>query len=92
MKSSNNVAIILARGGSKSIPKKNIVDFCGKPLIAWSIEQAKNVRNIQDVWVSSDNEKNSIHLKKIWCKNYTATKKTSNKYIEFGFWMVTCHR
>ena len=31
------VAVILARGGSKGIPKKNIIDFCGKPLISWSI-------------------------------------------------------
>lgn len=32
------LAIVPARGGSKSIPRKNIVDVCGKPLIAWSIE------------------------------------------------------
>ncbi|WP_425532232.1 cytidylyltransferase domain-containing protein, partial [Campylobacter avium] len=35
-----NICIIPARGGSKRIPKKNIVDFCGKPLIAYSIEKA----------------------------------------------------
>ena len=57
MKSKNNVAIILARGGSKTIPKKNIKDFCGKPLIAWSIEHAKNSKNIKNVWVSSDDKK-----------------------------------
>jgi CMP-N,N'-diacetyllegionaminic acid synthase len=33
------VIVIPARGGSKGIPRKNIMDFCGKPLIAWSIEQ-----------------------------------------------------
>ena len=37
----NVVAIIPARGGSKGIPRKNIVNLAGKPLIAWSIEQAK---------------------------------------------------
>jgi N-acylneuraminate cytidylyltransferase len=52
----NIIAIILARGRSKSIPKKNIVDFCGKPLISWTIEQAKNVKMISKVWVSSDDE------------------------------------
>ena len=50
----NNVAIILARGGSKGIPKKNIMNFCGKPLVAWSIEQAKTAYGISSVWISSD--------------------------------------
>jgi CMP-N,N'-diacetyllegionaminic acid synthase len=53
----NNVAIILARGGSKGIPRKNLKNFCGKPLIAWSIEQAKTAKNISSVWLSSDDEK-----------------------------------
>jgi CMP-N,N'-diacetyllegionaminic acid synthase len=52
----NTVAIIGARGGSKGIPRKNLLDFCGKPLLAWSIEQAKNARGIDSVWVTSDNE------------------------------------
>ncbi|WP_430727043.1 cytidylyltransferase domain-containing protein, partial [Serratia marcescens] len=38
----SNLAIIPARGGSKGIPKKNIKEIAGKPLIAWSIEQALN--------------------------------------------------
>jgi len=46
--------IILARGGSKGIPKKNIIDFCGKPLIAWTILQALDAKEVTDVWVSSD--------------------------------------
>ena len=36
-----NVALIPARGGSKRIPKKNIRDFLGKPIIAYSIEAAQ---------------------------------------------------
>jgi len=52
----NIVAIILARGGSKGIPKKNIINFCGKPLVSWSIKQAKNTKNISSIWVSSDNK------------------------------------
>lgn len=52
----NIAAIILARGGSKGIPNKNIIDFCGKPLIAWTIEQFKAVKEINSIWVSSDSE------------------------------------
>src|SRR6185503_19554676 len=48
------VAIIPARGGSKGIPRKNLVDLCGKPLLAWSILQARAARRIDSVWVSSD--------------------------------------
>ena len=48
--------IILARGGSKGIPKKNIIDFCGKPLIAWTILQALGAKEVTDVWVSSDSD------------------------------------
>ena len=40
MSASNNVAIITARGGSKRIPRKNIRPFCGKPIIAYSIDAA----------------------------------------------------
>ncbi|NLF43472.1 MAG: acylneuraminate cytidylyltransferase family protein [Bacteroidales bacterium] len=50
------VAIIPARGGSKGIPGKNIMDFCGKPLIAWSILQAQNTPEINKVYVSSDSD------------------------------------
>ncbi|WP_276359568.1 acylneuraminate cytidylyltransferase family protein [Daejeonella sp. H1SJ63] len=51
----NTVAIILARGGSKGIPKKNIIDFCGKPLIAWTIENCI-AGGANSVWVSSDSD------------------------------------
>ncbi|KKL87138.1 hypothetical protein LCGC14_1937700 [marine sediment metagenome] len=50
------VTIILARGGSKGIPGKNIVDFCGKPLIVWTIEQLQSSKGIDSIWVSSDSE------------------------------------
>lgn len=52
----NIIAIIPARGGSKRIPKKNIVDFMGKPMIAWTIEAALNVASISKVLVSTDSE------------------------------------
>lgn len=50
------VAIIPARGGSKGIPRKNLVDVCGNPLIAWSILQARHARHIDSVWVTSDDD------------------------------------
>ena len=53
----NTIVLILARGGSKGIPNKNIKNFCGIPLIAWSILQAKNAKGISDVWLSSDSKK-----------------------------------
>ncbi len=49
-------AVILARGGSKGIPKKNIIDFCGKPLIAWTIIQCLASKQVSNVWVSSDSD------------------------------------
>ena len=51
-----NVAIIPARGGSKRIPKKNIKDFLGKPIIAYSIESALNSKLFKKVIVSTDDE------------------------------------
>ena len=51
------IAIIPARGGSKSIPKKNIRKFCGKPLLAYSIETALECPSIDRVVVSSDSKK-----------------------------------
>lgn len=48
------VAIIPARGGSKRIPRKNIKSFCGKPIIAYSIEAAINSGCFQKVIVSTD--------------------------------------
>lgn len=50
------LAIIPARGGSKGIPRKNIRSLCGKPLLAWSIEQARAVTSIDRVVVSTDSE------------------------------------
>ena len=52
----NVVAIILARGGSKGIPGKNIIDFCGKPLIVWTIEQLQRAKGVDSIWISSDSE------------------------------------
>jgi len=51
-----NLAIIPARGGSKRIPGKNIKDFLGKPIIAYSIETALESELFDEVMVSTDNK------------------------------------
>jgi CMP-N,N'-diacetyllegionaminic acid synthase len=50
----NILAVTLARGGSKQIKNKNIVDLCGKPLIAYTIESAFKSKFINDYIVSTD--------------------------------------
>lgn len=50
------IAIITARGGSKRIPRKNIKEFCGKPILAYSIESALESGLFDDVIVSTDDE------------------------------------
>jgi len=50
------LAIIPARGGSKSVPRKNIKDLHGKPLIAYTIEAAKNSKYINKVVLSTDDD------------------------------------
>lgn len=61
------IAIIPARGGSKRIPKKNIKNFCGKPLIAYSINAAYESKLFDKIVVSTDDEE----IAKI-AKNYGA--------------------
>ena len=51
-----SICIITARGGSKRIPRKNIKDFCGKPIIAYSIEAAIESGVFDTVMVSTDDE------------------------------------
>lgn len=50
------IAIITARGGSKRIPRKNIKSFCGKPILAYSIEAAVQSGLFDEVMVSTDDE------------------------------------
>lgn len=51
-----NIAIIPARGGSKRIPRKNIKEFCGKPMIAYAINAARKSGLFQHIIVSTDDE------------------------------------
>ncbi|MBK5931284.1 pseudaminic acid cytidylyltransferase [Halochromatium salexigens] len=51
-----NLCVIPARGGSKRIPRKNIRDFCGKPMIAWSIIAAQQTGLFEHIIVSTDDD------------------------------------
>lgn len=51
-----HIAIILARGRSKRLPRKNIIEFHGKPMIAWTIESALRSQQYHRVLVSTDDE------------------------------------
>lgn len=53
---SRNLAIITARGGSKRIPRKNIKEFCGKPILHYSIQAALDAGIFDEVMVSTDDE------------------------------------
>lgn len=50
------LAIIPARGGSKRLPRKNVLDLCGKPLIAWSIEAGLKSQYVDKIVVTSDDD------------------------------------
>ena len=50
------IAVIPARGGSKRIPRKNVREFCGKPMIAWPIHTAMESGCFDEIFVSTDDE------------------------------------
>ena len=59
------LAIIPARGGSKGLPRKNIIEVMGKPIIAWTIEEAKKSRYIDRLILSSEDDE-IIKISKNW--------------------------
>jgi N-acylneuraminate cytidylyltransferase len=50
------LALILARGGSKGIPNKNVVPFLGRPLIEWTIESARAAKTVTRIVLTTDSE------------------------------------
>lgn len=72
-----NITIIPARGGSKNLKNKNIKIFNGKPLIYWTINQAKKSKFAGEVFVSTDSIKISEIAKKNKCKVIKRPKKIS---------------
>lgn len=50
------VSVITARGGSQRLPRKNLAPFCGRPLLAWAIIQTRSCPEIEQTYVSTDDE------------------------------------
>ncbi len=77
----NNLCIIPARGGSKRIPKKNIKEFLGKPIIAYSIETALESDLFSEVMVSTDDKEIAEIAKKFGAKvPFFRSNETSNDF------------
>lgn len=75
------LCVIPARGGSKGIPSKNIQKICGKPLIQYTIETAKNSKLISRIIVSTDSEKIAKIARKLGVEvPFMRPKKISNDY------------
>ena len=75
------LAIITARGGSKRIPKKNIKEFCGKPILAYSIEAALATGVFDTVMVSTDSEEIAEVAKKYGAEiPFYRSPETSNDF------------
>jgi len=84
-----NIAIIPARGGSKRIPRKNIKDFLGKPLIAYSIETAKKSELFDKIVVSTDDEEIAEVAKKYGAEVLQRPKELADDFTGTG--AVTQH-
>lgn len=75
------IAIITARGGSKRIPKKNIKDFFGKPMLAYAIESAKKSGIFDEIMVSTDSEEIAEVAKKYGAAvPFMRSEKTANDF------------
>ncbi len=68
MNKKNIIALIPARGGSKRLPRKNIIKFNGKPMIAHTIENAKKSKVFSDIYVSTEDEEIAKIAKKYGAK------------------------
>ena len=77
----SNLAVITARGGSKRIPKKNIKEFCGKPILCYSIGAALESGCFDEVMVSTDSEEiREIALQAGAKVPFLRSEQTSNDY------------
>ncbi len=88
-----NIAFIPVRCGSKSIPFKNIKEFCGKPLVYWNLEALQKSTNVDEIYVATDcneikNIVNGFALSKVKVydrdpKNANDTASTESVMLEF---------
>ena len=79
------IAIIPARSGSKSIKDKNIINFRGKPLLAWSIEQCFKSKKIDEIYLSTDSKKYASIAMKYGLKNIIFRPKSISKDISTDY-------
>ncbi len=87
------IAFIPVRGGSKSIPLKNIKSFCGKPLVCWNIEALEKCEEVDEIIVATDSDKieevvssQSYHKTKIYrrsAENACDTASTESVMLEY---------
>ena len=87
------IAFIPVRGGSKSIPFKNIKSFCGKPLVYWNITALQNCEKVDEIIVATDSDEiskvvASLKIKKMKIfrrlpKNATDTANTESVMLEY---------
>ena len=76
-----NLAIITARGGSKRIPRKNIKEFMGKPMLAYAIQAALESRLFDEVMVSTDDNEIAEIAEKYGAKvPFIRSKETANDF------------
>ena len=76
-----NIAIITARGGSKRIPRKNIKEFMGKPMLAYAVEAAVNSKVFDEVMVSTDDVEIAEIAKQFGAKvPFMRSEKTANDF------------
>lgn len=75
------VAVITARGGSKRIPRKNIKEFMGKPMLAYAVEAAVNSKVFDEVMVSTDDVEIAEIAKQFGAKvPFMRSEKTANDF------------
>lgn len=75
------IAVITARGGSKRIPKKNIKEFCGKPILAYSIQAAVEAGIFDEIMVSTDSEEIADTARKYGAKvPFMRSEETANDF------------
>lgn len=84
-----NVAFIPVRGGSKSIPLKNIKPICGKPLVYWVAQAANNCQSIDKVYIATDSDKikstvESFHMSKVEVIGRSAESASDTASTEFA--------
>ena len=81
------IAFIPVRGGSKSIPLKNIKPFCGKPLVYWNIAALQNCSRVEEIIVATDSEEikktvEEFHFDKVKIYNRSAENATDTASTE----------